>query len=326
MIQRRQFITLVGGAAAWPIAARAQQAMPVVGVLGGGSPDSMANLVAAYRRGLREAGYAEGRDVAIEYSWAEGHNDRMPALAGELARHSPAVIAAVGGAAAALAARAATKAIPIVFITGGDPVKLGLVASLNRPGGNLTGVSSLQNVLIAKQLQLLRDLLPAVDRVSFLANPTNPNAQTDLAAANEAAVALGRQLQVLTAVTPDAVDAAFEKIARLRIGALIIEFDPFLITRFNQIAVLAARHAVPALNSRREFAATGGLISYGSSSAETYRQAGAYTARILNGEKPADLPVMQPTKFDLVINLTTAKALGLTVPASLLAVADEVIE
>jgi putative ABC transport system substrate-binding protein len=244
-MKRRQFITLVGGAAMLPVAARAQQpAKPVVGVLGGGSPESMANLVAAYRQGLREAGYTEGRDVAIEYSWAEGHNDRMPALAGELARHSPAVIAAVGGAAAALAARAATKAIPIVFITGGDPVKLGLVASLNRPGGNLTGVSSLQNVLIAKQLQLLRDLLPAVDRVGFLANPTNPNAQTDLAAANEATVALGRQLQVLTAVTPDAVDAAFEKIARLRIGALIIEFDPFLITRFNQIAVLAARHAV----------------------------------------------------------------------------------
>jgi putative ABC transport system substrate-binding protein len=328
-MRRRAFITLLGGAAAWPLAAQAQQpAMPVVGILNSTSRDdpNAADQLRAFNRGLAESGYIEGQNVVIENRWAENQYDRLPALAAELVRRRVTVIAAAGGIASALAAKAVTTTIPIVFSTGGDPVKLGLVSSLNRPGGNLTGASSLGNALVGKQLQLLHELVPKADAIAFLVNPNNPTAEADTKEAHAAAGVLGQQIHVLNASAPSDIDAAFASLVRQRAGGLLVARDPFLNAASDQLATLALRHAVPTILSVREFATAGGLVSYGPSFGEVFRQMGVYTGRILKGEKPADLPVMQATKFELVINLKTAKALGLTVSNQMQLLADEVIE
>ena len=327
-MQRREFITLLGGAAAtWPLAARAQQpAMPVIGFLSTRSPDESAHLLAAFRRGLAENGFVEGQNVTVEYRWALGEYDRLPALAAELVRRPVAVLVAVGGEPSALAAKAATATIPIVAIFTADPVERGLVASLNRPGGNVTGVSVLNATLEAKRLGLLHDLVPQATTLGVLLNPTFPAAASQLRDMQEAARAIGLQLHVLRASTDREIDAAFESVAQHRIPALAVTADPFFITRRDKLVALAARHAVPTMYSFRDYAVAGGLMSYGIDLPDAYRQAGVYAGRILKGAKPADLPVMQPTKFEFVINLKTAKALGLAIPAGLLSFADEVIE
>jgi putative tryptophan/tyrosine transport system substrate-binding protein len=326
-MKRREFITLLGGAAAvLPLAARAQQsAMPVVGFLSGRSRDASQYLVAAFRQGLSEAGYIEGRNVAIEYSWAEGQYDRLPALAAELVRRQVTVIAATGGIVSAAAAKAATTTIPIVFHLGVDPVDGGLVASLSRPGGNTTGVVSLNVEVGPKRLELIHELVPTTS-IALLLNPTNPNAEALSRDARAAARTLGLQVDVLPASTEREFEAVFATLPQLRAGALVIGTDPFFTSRSELLAALAIRHAVPAIYQGREFAAAGGLMSYGASLADSYRPAGLYIGRILKGEKPADLPVQQATRIELVINLKTAKALGLTVPLALQASADEVIE
>jgi putative ABC transport system substrate-binding protein len=328
-MKRREFITLLGGAAAaWPIAARAQQpAMPVIGFLNTVSPDLNQDRLRAFHQGLKETGYVEGQNVIIEYRWANNEYDRLPELAADLVRRQVDVIVAVSGAEAPLAAKAATKTIPIVFVIGSDPVGIGLVAALNRPGGNLTGISSLSAELGPKRLELLHELVPSATSIAALVNPasrTNADALPQVLQA--AARTLGVQLHVLKASTERELDTAFASLVQLGASALVISNDTFFTSRSEQLAALTARHAVPTIFQYREFAAAGGLMSYGSSFTEPSRQAGVYAGRILKGEKPADLPVHLATKAELIINLKTAKAFGITVPLSLLGRADEVIE
>ena len=327
-MKRREFITLVGGAAAtWPLTVRAQQQpMPVVGFLNAASPGPLRQQVAAFREGLKESDYVEGRNVAVEYRWAEGQYDRLPALVADLVRRQVRVIVAGGGTPVMLAAKAATTTIPIVFTTGGDPVGSGLVISLNRPGGNMTGVYMFTSGLEAKRLGLLHEMVPKATTIAVLVNPNYADAENQLRDVQEAAAHLGVQLVVVRANVESDFDAAFSTLVRQRAGALLVCSSPFFNGRREQLVVLAARHAVPAIFEWRDFAAAGGLMSYGTSLADAYRQVGVYAGQILRGAKPVDLPVVQSTKFELVINLSTAKALGLEVPPTLAARADELIE
>jgi len=321
---RREFISLLGGAGAWPLAARAQQpTMPVVGFLIGGWPESFAPFEPAFRKGLNEVGFPDGSNVAFETRWANGQVDRLPGLAADLVGRRPTVIA-TQTLPAALAAKAST--IPVVFVIGEDPVKVGLVGSFSRPGGNVTGMTNFMNVLGAKRLELVSEAVPTAVVLGLLVNPDNPNAEADIRDLQAAAQALGRRLHVLTASTDQELEAAFAAAVEHKVGALFINIDSFLFDRRQQIAALAARHKVPTIHPFREYVAAGGLMSYGASFVAAWRQSGIYVGRIVKGAKPADLPVLQPTKFDLVVNLKAAKALGLEVPPTLLARADEVIE
>jgi putative ABC transport system substrate-binding protein len=325
-LKRRELITLLGGAtAAWPLAARAQQAaMPVVGILGITAPDTIGDRLRAFRLGLKEAGYIDGENLAIDYRWTENQFDRFPELAADFVRKRVAVITTVAGA--SLAAKLATTSIPIVFISAEDPVRLGLVASLARPGGNLTGINILSAELVAKRLEFVRELLPSATRIAVLISPSGPSSEATLRDIEPAAHALGLRVQVLNASTPREIDAAFATLVRERLDALFLAADPFFTSRRVQLANLATRHVVPMISATREVPEVGGLISYGANINDGWRQMGVYVGRILRGTKPADLPVVQSTKFELVINAQTARILGVDVPAALLARADEVIE
>jgi putative ABC transport system substrate-binding protein len=326
-VKRREFITLPGGAATWPVSARAQQSgIPVVGVLYSGSSEMFSTLMAAFRQGLDEAGYVEGRNVALEIRLADGHYDRLPSLAAELVRRQVAVIVTAGGQNSAFAAKASTATIPIVFTTGGDPVRSGLIVSLNRPGGNVTGVTNLTAELEPKRLEILREVVPAAQRIAVLVNPAYQDVQLRVEEIQAAGRAFSKQIQVLQASTESGIGTVFAELAERRAGALLVSSDPFLFSRRHEIVALAAQYAVPAIYQWREFAQIGGLISYGASRNYAQREAGVYVGKILRGARPSDLPVQQAVKLELVINLNTAKTLGLEIPPTLLARADEVIE
>jgi putative ABC transport system substrate-binding protein len=327
-IGRRQFITMLGGAAAaWPLGARAQQrAFPVIGLLSSRSPAVDTSLIAVIRQGLNESGLVEGQNVALDYRWADGQYDRLAALAADLVRRQVAVIVTMGGDVSALAAKAASATIPMVFAIGSDPVRSGLVTSVHRPGGNITGVSTLIFELEPKRLGLMRELRPNATTIAVLVDPNSPNAEMQVNDIQAAARGVGGEITILNASTIRDIDAAFVRLVEMRADALLVVANPIFFNRTAQLVVLAARHAIPTLYSRREFTAAGGLMSYGPNINDSYRLLGVYAARILKGEKPGDLPIQLPTKFELVINLSTAKALGLDVPSTLLARADEVIE
>ena len=326
-MRRREFITALAGAAAWPLTARSQQpAMPVIGYLGAQSPATFASRLEAFRQGLGESGYVDGRNVTIEFRWADGHHDRLSALAADLVGRHVAVLVAPGGAPAALAAKSATTTIPIVFEMGADPIAMGLVGSMNRPGGNLTGVSSLSVEVTPKRLEILHELVPKATVVAALLNPTSPTAESQIRNLQVAARVLRVQLHALHASTEQDIDAVFPTLLQLRVGALVVASDTFFAFHSEQLAALTARHAMPAIQQSRDFSTAGGLASYGGNFVESHRQAGIYTGRIIKGDKPADLPVQQVTKLEMVINLKTAKTLGLIVPPSLLGRADEIIE
>jgi putative ABC transport system substrate-binding protein len=327
-MRRREFITLLGGAAAvWPLGARAQQpAMPVIGFLSSLSQFESSNLVTGFHRGLAESGFVEAQNIVIDYRWADGRYDRLPAMAADLISRRVVLLVSTGGQPTLVAAKAATTTIPIVFATGVDPVESGIIASFNRPGGNLTGVHVLTIGLESKRFGLLQEFVPASAVIAVLVNPSNPNIESQLKDVHDAARAVARPIHVVHATGERDLEAAFASIAQLKPGALLVGADPALSLQRDQIVGLAARYAIPAMYQWREFADAGGLMSYGSNLADAYRQVGIYVGRILKGAKPADLPVVQPTKFELVINLKTAKALGLTIPSGVLAIADEVIE
>jgi putative tryptophan/tyrosine transport system substrate-binding protein len=326
-VRRREFITLLGGAAVWPLAASAQQpAMPVIGFLNGASPAELGPRVDAFRDGLAEMGYAEGRSVAIEYRWGLGQYERLPEMAIDLVRHRVAAIAATGGVPSVRAAKAATFEIPIVFTMGADPVAFGLVASLNRPGGNVTGITLISGEIVSKRIAVLRDLLPGAKVLGVLMNSTTPSSEAESVAAERTAHTLGWQVKVLRVGKELDFDTAFQPLVRERVDALLVTTDPIFESQRHRIVALAAQHAVPTIYALREYAVAGGLMSYGASINDVYRQAGSYVGRVLKGEKPSDLPVIQTSKFELLINLKTAKTLGIAVPAAVLALADEVIE
>jgi putative ABC transport system substrate-binding protein len=327
-MKRRDFLGVLGGAAGWPLTARAQQpALPVVGFINGGAPDASARFAAAFRKGLNESGYVDGQNVTVEYHWLEGQYDRLPALVANLVRRRVAVIATLGNPDAALAAKAATATIPIVFAVPQDPVKLGLVASLARPGGNTTGINIFNTEVVAKRLQLLHDLIPKAIRIAVLVNPANPaTAEPTLREVQAAALTIGLQIQILNATTIGEIDAAFAALARKRPDALFVAPDQFFTSRAGQFATLTAYDRIPATYANRDLVDAGGLMSYGTDIADSFHQVGVYTGKILKGAKPADLPVAQSTKFEFVINHQTARALGIEVPPGLLFIADEVIE
>jgi putative ABC transport system substrate-binding protein len=326
-VRRREFITVLGATATWPLAARGQQSMmPVIGFLSSLSSSYTEHFVPAVRRGLNETGYVEGQNVAIEYRFAEGQYDRLPRLAADLVDRKVAVIFAVGGSDPAKAAKAATSTIPIVFVSAADPIKAGIITSLNRPGGNVTGVSLLGSALEAKRLGLLHEIIPGVVSIGVLVNPKYPDVDIQLRELQEAASAIKRQINIARASTEPEIDAAFATLAQQGVGALLAAQDPFLGSRHDQLVALAARYKLPAIYYQRQFADIGGLVSYGTDFAEQFRQGGVYVGKVLKGAKPADLPVNQPTKFELVINLKTARALGLTIPPGVISIADEVIE